>query len=134
MPFNADLVDHRWGNGYIESLDQHVDPPSLYLAQLAVRQGVPVASSSTAFRGEKSEWNGFTRYDFEVDGKDVLVVAPDTPAAGRPWAWHGEFFGHKPGVDVALLGKGLHVVHRPHERAGHAGIVVEVAVKKPIIR
>jgi hypothetical protein len=30
-------------------------------------------------------------------------------APGRPWAWHGEFFGHKPAPDIALLGKGMHV-------------------------
>lgn len=45
------------------------------------------------------------RYDFEVDEKGVTVIAPDYPAIGRPWAWHGEFFGHKPVPDIALLGK-----------------------------
>ena len=42
MPFNQDLVSHHFHNGVIESLDVHVDPPSLYKAQLAVRQGRPV--------------------------------------------------------------------------------------------
>ena len=42
------------------------------------------------------------RFDFEVDGKPVLVVAPKQEAPGRPWAWHGEFFGHKPNPDLAL--------------------------------
>jgi pimeloyl-ACP methyl ester carboxylesterase/L-rhamnose mutarotase len=64
-----------------------------------------------AFPGQRTSWNGFARYDFEVDGKSVTVVAPDRPAAGRPWAWHGEFFGHKPAPDIALLGKGFHVVY-----------------------
>ncbi len=45
MPFNNDLVSHRFHNGVIESLDVHVDPPSLYKAQLAVRQGLKVALS-----------------------------------------------------------------------------------------
>lgn len=46
MPYNNDLVSHHFHNGVIESLDVHVDPPSLYKAQLAVRQG------------RRLEWNG----------------------------------------------------------------------------
>ncbi len=63
------------------------------------------------FPGKRSEWFGFDRYDFEVDGKPVLVVAPKIEAPGRPWVWHGEFFGHKPNPDIALLGRGFHVAH-----------------------
>jgi hypothetical protein len=61
--------------------------------------------------GKKSSWNGFDRYDFEVDDKPVLVVVPHQAAPGKPWVWHGEFFGHKPAPDIALLGKGFHVVY-----------------------
>jgi hypothetical protein len=46
-----------------------------------------------------------------IAGKPVTVVAPKTAAAGRPWVWHGEFFGHKPAPDIALLGKGFHIVY-----------------------
>lgn len=63
------------------------------------------------FPGKKSNWNGFDRYDFEVAGKPCLVVAPKQAAPGKPWAWHGEFFGHKPAPDIALLGKGFHVAY-----------------------
>lgn len=66
---------------------------------------------SVSFPGKQSDWNGFRRYDFEVDGKPVLVVAPVQPAVGRPWVWHGEFFGHKPAPDIALLKRGFHVVY-----------------------
>lgn len=41
----------------------------------------------------------------------MLMIIPQTPAAGRPWVWHGEFFGHRPIPDVALLGRGFHVVY-----------------------
>jgi pimeloyl-ACP methyl ester carboxylesterase len=58
-----------------------------------------------------STWNGFARYDFEIHGKPVLVVTPKSVAAGRPWVWHGEFFGHKPAPDIALLKEGFHVVY-----------------------
>jgi lysophospholipase L1-like esterase/pimeloyl-ACP methyl ester carboxylesterase len=70
-----------------------------------------IRALAAPFPGEKSSWNGFERYDFEVDGKPVLVVVPREAAPGKPWVWHGEFFGHKPAPDIALLGKGFHVVY-----------------------
>lgn len=68
-------------------------------------------SAAAPFPGRASEWNGFRRYDFEVDGKPALVVVPERPASGKPWVWHGEFFGHRPALDVALLKRGFHVVY-----------------------
>lgn len=63
------------------------------------------------FPGTPTDWNGFSRYDFQVGGKSVLVVAPKQPAPGRPWVWHGEFFGHKPAPDIALLHRGFHIAY-----------------------
>lgn len=63
------------------------------------------------FPGKHSAWNGYDRYDFEVDGRPVLVVTPKNPAPGKPWLWEGEFFGHKPAPSVALLSQGFHVVY-----------------------
>ncbi len=70
-----------------------------------------MAADPPSLPGTRSDWNGFDRYDFEVDGKPVLVVAPKSPAEGRPWVWHGEFFGHKPAPDIALLQRGFHIVY-----------------------
>lgn len=63
------------------------------------------------FPGPVSDWNGYVRHDFEIAGEPVLVVSPRHPAPGRPWVWHGEFFGHKPAPDIALLGQGFHIVY-----------------------
>lgn len=68
-------------------------------------------AQATAFPGEVSDWQGFTRHDFTSGGNAVTVVVPKEAAPGRPWVWHGEFFGHKPAPDVALLAKGFHVVY-----------------------
>lgn len=75
-----------------------------------------VASASlgqdpSPFTGKESDWNGFTKVEFEVDGKQVLVVKPKVAAENRPWVWHGEFFGHKPTPDIALLKKGFHIAY-----------------------
>jgi lysophospholipase L1-like esterase/pimeloyl-ACP methyl ester carboxylesterase len=70
-----------------------------------------IRSLASPFPGKKSSWNGYDRYDFTVDGKPVLVVTPHRAAPGKPWVWHGEFFGHKPAPDIALLGRGFHIVY-----------------------
>lgn len=71
----------------------------------------PRAKSAPTFPGTRSDWNGYDKFDFKVDGHEALVVVPKTAAPGRPWVWHGEFFGHKPAPDIALLEKGFHIVH-----------------------
>ena len=58
-----------------------------------------------------SEWNGYERSDFEVAGRPGLLVAPKAVAAGRPWIWRTEFFGHEPQADLALLARGWHVAY-----------------------
>jgi pimeloyl-ACP methyl ester carboxylesterase len=68
------------------------------------------SETSSSFPGTRSTWNGFARYDFTVDEKPVMVIVPDQAAPGKPWVWHGEFFGHRPVPDVALLGRGFHIV------------------------
>jgi len=82
----------------------------LLLCQL-VPGGESFAEQTSPFPGKKSEWNGFARYDFQVEQFSVLVVVPQKIAAGKPWIWHGEFFGHKPDLDIALLKKGFHIVY-----------------------
>lgn len=76
-----------------------------------LRAMLTVPTDAPVFPGQRSEWFGFPRFDFEVAGKPVMVIAPHLPAPGKPWVWHGEFFGHKPKPDIALLGRGFHVVY-----------------------
>ncbi|HEX2749979.1 MAG TPA: alpha/beta hydrolase [Verrucomicrobiales bacterium] len=59
----------------------------------------------------KSQWNGFDRLDFKVDGRACLLILPKTPAPGNPWIWRTEFFGHEPQGDIALLQKGFHAAY-----------------------
>ena len=74
-------------------------------------QSVSGAEAAPPFPGAVSDWNGFDRHDFSVAERPVLVVVPKVAAAGRPWVWHGEFFGHKPAPDIALLGRGFHIAY-----------------------
>lgn len=70
-----------------------------------------LAGDASPFPGAKSQWNGFDRYDFKVDGRDCFVVVPKKAAPGNPWIWRTEFFGHEPQGDLALLAKGFHAVY-----------------------
>jgi lysophospholipase L1-like esterase/pimeloyl-ACP methyl ester carboxylesterase len=83
------------------------------IARLArpVHINLELKPNSAPFPGKKSDWQGFERYEFEVAGKTASVVVPKTVAKGTPWVWHGEFFGHKPAPDIALLGHGFHIVY-----------------------
>lgn len=78
---------------------------------LILLPAVRANADDAPFPGTRSTWNGFDRYDVEVDGREVLVVVPEKPAPGRPWVWEGEFFGHKPAPDIALLELGFHIVY-----------------------
>lgn len=80
-------------------------------AELDSQARVFAKATEPMFPGKASQWNGYTKYDFTVDGKPVLVVVPKKPAPGNPWVWHGEFFGHKPAPDIALLGQGFFIAY-----------------------
>ncbi|WP_146853218.1 SGNH/GDSL hydrolase family protein [Brevifollis gellanilyticus] len=67
--------------------------------------------SAAASPNQKSLWNGYEKRDLIVAGKPVTLVVPKAAAPGKPWVWHGEFFGHKPAPDIALLGKGFHIAY-----------------------
>jgi lysophospholipase L1-like esterase len=68
-------------------------------------------STEIEIPGRNGEWNGYPKHDLVVAGRPVTLVAPKQAAPGRPWVWHGEFFGHKPAPDIALLGKGFHIAY-----------------------
>lgn len=83
----------------------------LFWCQALASATLALAAEPHPFPGPPTDWHGFRRFDFEIDGKPVLVVTPNDPAPGRPWVWHGEFFGHKPEPDIALLKHGFHVAY-----------------------
>jgi pimeloyl-ACP methyl ester carboxylesterase len=73
-------------------------------------ENVIAAETSTPAVPAKT-WNGYVRHEVDIEGHLGLVIAPREPAAGQPWVWHGEFFGHQPEPDLALLGRGWHIVY-----------------------
>jgi pimeloyl-ACP methyl ester carboxylesterase len=63
------------------------------------------------FPGTKTLYRDFERWDFVVAGVPAIVVAPHAADTQRNWVWRAEFWDHEPGVDLALLASGFHLVH-----------------------
>jgi pimeloyl-ACP methyl ester carboxylesterase len=76
---------------------------------LAILAPTAEAAEPEPFPGAVSRWEGFIRHDFQVDGRNVIVIEPEKPLPGRPWAWRGEFFGAFPNGDIELVKRGWHI-------------------------
>lgn len=76
-----------------------------------IRQLLP--SLPPQFPGPVSDYHGFDRHDFQVDGLNAIVVSPKSvdPKSHLPWIWRAEFFDHRPELDLALLKLGFHLVY-----------------------
>ena len=61
----------------------------------------------------ESEWHGYKRLDFVVEGRPALLICPAQPAPGKPWVWRAEWFGdkHAPQASLELLARGWHLAY-----------------------
>ncbi len=83
------------------------------------------AKAYVPFEGEKTDWHGFSRYDYMMDegtlaikpatqgatGRRCIVVVPKEPAAGNPWSWRGCYWDHQPQTEIELLKRGFHIAY-----------------------
>ena len=67
--------------------------------------------SAQDYPGKKSSFHAYDRYDFTYNGRECIIVAPKVIAKGKPWIWRARFFDDEPQTDIALLGKGFHLVY-----------------------
>ncbi|MEN6452420.1 MAG: alpha/beta hydrolase [Thermoguttaceae bacterium] len=84
------------------------------VAGLLLAGNVATAASpavNASFPGERSEYHGYQRYDFIVDGCRTTVISPKRIAPGKPWVWRAEFLDAFPQIDLALLGRGFHLTY-----------------------
>jgi len=66
---------------------------------------------SAQYPGKKSEWHGFTRYDFQLDRRECRIIVPEKAAPGKPWVWRARFPDWHYQMDSILIHKGFHVVY-----------------------
>lgn len=60
---------------------------------------------------QKSEWNGYSREHFSIDGYAAWITLPKTFAPGHPWLWRARFPGFHDQLDLELLKRGYAVIH-----------------------
>lgn len=58
----------------------------------------------------RSQWNGYERIDFHWAGRPCVLVLPKAAAEGKPWIWRMGAMEENPPLELALLGRGWHVV------------------------
>lgn len=110
--------EYRRPDGYHyqeEGIERQADLVADYLRGMLARRNLSLnleGMYETDFPGKVSDWNGFARYDFTLNGERCIVVKPNCePAAGKPWLWRARFFGAFPFADLALLRRGWHIAH-----------------------
>ena len=88
-------------------------------AAVAVTLGItqlssPAAEGDSATRPamgqiSSSDWRGYTKQSFTLEGHPAFVVEPKIPAPGRPWVWRTSFPDFHAEVDLELLRNGCYV-------------------------
>jgi len=73
-----------------------------------------------------SDWNGYQKRDFLLNGRTAILVAPKKALQGKPWIWRPQFFGAFPAVDIALLAEGYHVAYTDLQNSFGAPSAIKV--------
>ncbi len=66
-------------------------------------------SNNNSFPIENSEWKGFTRHNFEFEGKNAHIVLPNKVLNGNPWVWRARFPEWHTEMDSILLSEGFYI-------------------------
>ena len=59
----------------------------------------------------ETTWNGYRRIDFEFQGREAILVFPDTPNEKKEWMLKTEYFGAFPKLEVDMLVEGYHLAY-----------------------
>ncbi len=58
-----------------------------------------------------SQWHGFQKNEFSLQGAQGYFVAPEKPLPGNPWVWRAHFPDWHIAIDSILLSRGFHVAY-----------------------
>ena len=86
----------------------------LYATQLrekGIPDWKPAAIEAKGEPTKQSDWNGYQRVDFNVDGRRAWLVKPQEAAPGKPWVWRARFPKYHTEVDLLLLERGFHIAY-----------------------
>ena len=57
----------------------------------------------------RSDWYGFQRLDFTIEGRNAILVCPETPDPAGRWLLKTEYFGAFPAFEIEMLKRGYHL-------------------------
>ncbi|WP_018631049.1 SGNH/GDSL hydrolase family protein [Niabella aurantiaca] len=73
---------------------------------------------------KESDWKGFKRHNFRLNGNAAWYAVPHTPLPGKPWVWRAYFPDWHTDMDSVLLSKGVYIAYiNASDRFGHSGAV-----------
>lgn len=58
---------------------------------------------------QETDWHGFKKQSFELEGAPAFVVEPKVAASGKPWIWRTSFPDFHSEVDRELVRCGFHI-------------------------
>ena len=61
--------------------------------------------------GMESEWGGYKRLDFKLNGRDVILILPKENDPQMRWMLKTEYFGAFPNFEIAMLERGWHLAY-----------------------
>lgn len=96
----------------LDGSPENVAPDGVLTARLDPAMDAEAGLARQGIRPVVTSFHGYRELDFTLaDGTPAKVVQPVVAAARHPLLWRGEFFGHEPQTDLALLARGYHVVY-----------------------
>ncbi len=67
----------------------------------------------------KSTWNGFQRLDFELNGREAILILPETSVEGKKWLLKTEYFDAFPAFEIEMVKQGYHLAYIKNETRWH---------------
>ena len=84
---------------------------SLFLSVYPLSSEQENQETQQHFSDSISNWKGFTRYHFEVDGRAAFITAPKNTAGQKEWVWRARFPEWHTEMDEILLDSGLYIAY-----------------------
>lgn len=60
---------------------------------------------------QKREWHGFSRLEFQFEGRNAILVCPETPCPDKKWLYKTEYFEAFPTFEIEMLKRGYYVAY-----------------------
>lgn len=60
---------------------------------------------------KETVWNGLKRIDFEFEGREAILVCPETPNEDKNWLFKTEYFGAFPDFEIEMVKRGWHLAY-----------------------